>query len=428
MKSTEKRQRQRPTHHTDKPRLSLQIQYVDPATLIPDPQNPRIASTSTILALARSLDRWGWTRPILAEKNSRIIVFGHQILKAAQLRKHKKVPVVFKEFTEEERKAYNIADNKLSELSTWDESKLIRLLEEIHETVPLDVLGFSKEELDALGPDLTANIESLEEQLRGETTDILSPLTWFGGKSHLASWIIYHFPQHQCYVEVFGGSAAVLLRKPPSKIEVYNDLNKFVCEFFKCLRDHSPELMARLVFMPYSRQLYNYFKEKGDNNEWPSDLVTRSAMWFFMQRTAFSGVYGAGWRHGKAKNPASTYSKILTHLFKAAGRLRRVQIEQRDFRDIFKTYDTGDTLFYVDPPYAGIEDRYQESIFTMEDHKDLARIVHTVQGKVCISYYEHPFVDKIYKDWRRVEKQTYAWAAMARVHREPRTELLLMNY
>lgn len=79
-------------------------------------------------------------------------------------------------------------------------------------------------------------------------------LRYHGGKFRIAQWIINQFPEHLCYVEPFGGGGSVLLRKSPAKIEVYNDLNGGVVNFFRVLRERPADLIAAIELTPYSRK------------------------------------------------------------------------------------------------------------------------------------------------------------------------------
>lgn len=92
-------------------------------------------------------------------------------------------------------------------------------------------------------------------------------IRYHGGKFRLAPWIIEQMPDHVCYVEPFGGAAGVLLQKPRSYAEVYNDLDSEVVNLFRVLRD--PELNQRLqevcALTPYSRDEFRAAKEATDD-------------------------------------------------------------------------------------------------------------------------------------------------------------------
>ena len=107
-------------------------------------------------------------------------------------------------------------------------------------------------------------------------------LRWHGGKWILAQWIIGHFPKHQAYVEPFGGAASVLIRKPVSYAEIYNDLDHTVVNFFKVLRsDRAQELVEVLRLTPFSRvEFMEAYGESDDPVERARRLVIRSFMGF----------------------------------------------------------------------------------------------------------------------------------------------------
>ena len=81
-------------------------------------------------------------------------------------------------------------------------------------------------------------------------------LRWFGGKWRLAPWIISHFPPHAAYCEPYGGAASVLLRKPPARLETWNDLHGRLVSFFRVLREQPGELVRLLALTPYARAEY----------------------------------------------------------------------------------------------------------------------------------------------------------------------------
>lgn len=116
-----------------------------------------------------------------------------------------------------------------------------------------------------------------------------------GGKFQQANQIIRLFPYHRCYVEVFGGAGHVIFAKNPntSKVEVYNDINDELVNFFMTARDHTEELIERLDTLPYSRALYQKWKKE----PLPDNLIERACRWFYILHSSFAAKYGAGWAY-----------------------------------------------------------------------------------------------------------------------------------
>jgi len=86
-------------------------------------------------------------------------------------------------------------------------------------------------------------------------------INYYGGKVRLAEWIISHFPKHTTYIEPFGGGAAVLLNKPRSKNEIYNDKDNWVVNFFWVLREQWDEFIHKATLLEASKYLELWAKE-----------------------------------------------------------------------------------------------------------------------------------------------------------------------
>lgn len=131
----------------------LSIAYLDPASLIPDPRNARVHSPKQIEQLAASIDQFGFNAPILIDGARRVLA-GHGRLEAARKLKLRRVPTVgIEHLTEAQRRAFMIADNRLSELSEWNTEILALELEEIialDDPLEITATGFDSAKVDAL--------------------------------------------------------------------------------------------------------------------------------------------------------------------------------------------------------------------------------------------------------------------------------------
>ncbi|MBS3984341.1 MAG: DNA adenine methylase [Selenomonadales bacterium] len=259
-------------------------------------------------------------------------------------------------------------------------------------------------------------------------TPCRSPLIWFGGKGRVAKHILRHAPQHTCYVEPFGGAAHVIAQKTPVYAEVYNDIDGDLVNFLLVVRENPQELFRRCDTLPYSRELFQRFRSAPA----PSDAIEKAVRFFYLNRSGIakgnsSSAFSksTGWRSSYAHNTARTYSAACETILEFARRMKNVMIENRDFRDILRIYDSDKTLFYVDPPYIGRE-KYYAGAFSEEDHRDLARILSGIQGKAMVSYYANPLLNELYPNWRRV---TFTAARqVVNGSNNTATEVLLMNF
>ena len=222
------------------------------------------------------------------------------------------------------------------------------------------------------------------------------PFGWFGGKHYMLKNLLPLIPPHKVYVEVFGGSAALLFAKPPSPFEVYNDLDEGLVHFFRVLRDarRCGQLKRLLELTPYARKEYNYCR---DRLLAESDDIEKARMWYVIARMSFGGNFAGSWGYCRSggKIPAKSYISKVRRLHSFSRRIRPAQIECKDFRNLIPVYDSEDTLFFLDPPYVPETrkgGKYQKEM-TSDDHKDLVKILRNIKGKVLLCGYPNRIYD-----------------------------------
>lgn len=273
-----------------------------------------------------------------------------------------------------------------------------------------------------------------------------SPIWWFGGKGMMVSKLLPYLPPHHTWVEVFGGGASLTFAKAPSPVEVYNDIDEGLVNFFRVLRDR--KLFRRLhrlcQLTPYSRAWYYHCRKN-----WKRQMVdvNRAYMWYIVVKMSFSGVFsralstavGATSR-GMAR-PVSGWLKKVGDIRTIHERFSNVDVERLDFRNVFARYDSASTLFYCDPPYVHgtRREKVYEHEMSDDDHRELVDIILNVKGMVLLSGYHN----EIYKPleeagWGVRGFGTVCFAAARTRHTkilgtgsatmmQPRTEVLWMN-
>jgi DNA adenine methylase len=252
-------------------------------------------------------------------------------------------------------------------------------------------------------------------------------LRWHGGKWMLAPWIVQHFGPHQVYVEPFGGAASVLLRKPRSYAEIYNDLDNDAVNLFRILRDKASahELVRLLRLTPFARcEFLAAYDRSEDPVERARQLVIRSFMGFGSNGHArATGFRSCSNRSGST--PAHDWLNLPDNLLSVSERLAGVIIENRDARDVMFQHDGRKTLHFIDPPYlpeTRTDSRPDYAIeLTDDDHRDLLTKIQELSGAVVLCGYPSQTYDGTLAGWQRITRAALADGA------KPRTECLWLN-
>jgi len=221
---------------------------------------------------------------------------------------------------------------------------------------------------------------------------MIGPLSYIGGKNRLARRLISLFPKHTTYVEPFAGGAQVFFHKEPSKVEVLNDLDGEIVNFFRVCQWHYEELTRYLRFLLVSRRFYDQLATSDPN--FMTD-IQRAGRFFYLQKNCYGGlVLKPNYHYGIIQRPNYRPERIPEVLRKTNERLQAVQIECLPYEEVLQRYDRRTTLFYLDPPYYAR--KLYRFNFTDEDFRTLAERLRKVKGRFILSLNDVAEVRKIF--------------------------------
>lgn len=248
---------------------------------------------------------------------------------------------------------------------------------------------------------------------------------YYGGKNSKLSWLLPLLPYTTRYVEPFGGSAAVLLNRERSPVEVYNDIDNEVVNFFRVLRDQHEELRDLLYLTPYSKTAFH-------NSHKPTkDPLERARRFFTHARQSFMGTKRS-WATGLMLR--SGWSLMVNRWLGGIEKLEAVVtrfigvvIECRPAIYVITAYDDPETFQYLDPPYVHEARATSEGYdyeMNSKEHKELLELIVSCESKVAISGYDNLLYNEILASWFKFEDQEKQLAGP----RGMRQENLWTNY
>lgn len=258
---------------------------------------------------------------------------------------------------------------------------------------------------------------------------------WYGGKFSHLDWLLPLLPECYHYCEPFGGSAAILVNRPSSPIETYNDIDGEVVNFFKVLREEKAKLIESIGLTPFSREEFAIACQL-DPNVSSFERARRFYVRARQVRTGLAQTATIG-RWANCKNTSrngmsgviSRWLGGIKDLAFIAERLLRVQLENRPAVDVIRLYDSKETLFYCDPPYVhGTRGDTKSYGYEMADneHRRLAEVLNSGKGLMALSNYQCALMDELYPSpkWKKHLSQ------IKTIHstKDKRQEVLWVNY
>lgn len=256
-----------------------------------------------------------------------------------------------------------------------------------------------------------------------------TPITYYGGKQSLLKSILPLVPEHNLYTESFAGGAALFFAKERAKVEVINDLNGELVNFYLTLSNNFDALKERVQSTLHSRSMHEHCWYIYNHPQYFSQVDRAWALWV-LSKLGFGGQLSSSFGFDKAKN---TVVKKLFYAKEAFDlslkeRIEATTIESDDALKIIKRYDTENAFHFVDPPYINSNMGHYSGMFNEDNLKSLLELLGAVKGKFMLTMFPHDLI-KLYVDrfgWKIVEIERNITACIKQ--RRKQQEWLVINY
>jgi DNA adenine methylase len=257
-----------------------------------------------------------------------------------------------------------------------------------------------------------------------------TPLSYYGGKQMLAKTILGFIPPHRLYCEPFLGGAAIFFAKEPSKVEVLNDTNGEIVNFYEVLKRDFTALEKEVAITLHSRARHRQARVIYENPDMFDRIKRAWAIWVLA-----NGSYGCkldgGYAYSRIGNNHSRALDNKRQEFSVdyAKRLERVQIESCDALKVIKSRDVDEAFFYLDPPYVGSDQGHYDG-YTQEDFDALLTVLKRIKGKFLLSSYRNKTLAEFSREnnWSTLELKMSNPMVHKYKSQRKKIEVLTANY
>jgi DNA adenine methylase len=239
-----------------------------------------------------------------------------------------------------------------------------------------------------------------------KSTSIRSPIKWVGGKSKIRMQIIEMLPpagMYTCYVEVFGGAGWVLFGKQPSSVEILNDIDGELVNFYGVLKNNIHQLIQKLFNYPLVSR--KDFTKLVATDPIRLNQIERAYRFFYILMASWGGEFDKPRfqtsiiDRGKGNRLFGALKTLRQRLYPVHERLSEVIIENLDWRKCIDRYDDPRTVMYLDPPYPQNNCNYSFNMTSFAEHEELVDRLSRMNSKWILTSYDKIEIRKLFSQF-----------------------------
>ena len=257
-----------------------------------------------------------------------------------------------------------------------------------------------------------------------------TPITYYGGKQGMLKHIRSLIPPHELYCEPFAGGAAVFFDKEPVKVNVINDLNGELINFYKTVVSDYEALKHEISRTLHCRSQHQHAWYIYNNPDYFTN-VQRAWAVFLLSKMGFAGQLSSSFGFDKSKDGHARKMRYandaITDSLKSL--LEHSTIECDDAFVIIKRFDCKQAFFFIDPPYVGSNMGHYSGMFNEQSLIELLDVCAKLQGKFMLTMYPHKTIEEYAEvhNWviHKVNRQVSACKTESRRVQE---EWMVCNY
>jgi DNA adenine methylase len=263
-----------------------------------------------------------------------------------------------------------------------------------------------------------------------EKLNLKTPITYYGGKQLMCKHILPLLPEHNLYCEPFAGGAAIFFAKGTSKVEILNDTNRELINFYRVVQSDFTSLEKEIQITLHSRDLHRKASVIYNNPDMFSELKRAWALWV-LSTQGFSGQLDGSWGFSNlnSKSPFQLDNKKKLFTVELAIRLQNVQLECADALYIINSRDSEESFFYCDPPYFNANMGHYDG-YSKDDFEALLKALASIKGKFLLSSYPSDILNdyiKLHK-WKTMSIEGRVSVIAKNGIQKKKTEVLTSNY